>query len=333
MSLLDLSTCATVIQDQRISPEELEKPSFQNLPTEMQLQILYEAMPSRVAPVVKSSDTRPLYPLNNTPRTLLTVSKSIAEKARSVMDKEVYFVFDLDRFFWGQYHKHEQRNHLELHCEFFAKTQLVNKAQHIQRMRNFEIVIGARQISPWRFLGDESRISGHVSDTRQLYKEELRIVCDALTTLKTNIRHLIVRLPCLCSLISREAVLAEAVLPEILEPLRRLTVMKPVTIVMDHNVYQCDDPHNSGIYGRQSDPVHASKTLQMVKNLQARYGRLEGLPLSPHEETWRAVKMMNCPVMVPPIIFPYNVWNVWYALDRDLECFEERAQDYQEKRA
>lgn len=179
MGSSDLPVCAAATDNEQNAPEEFQQPSLQTLPTELQLIILRHAMPSRVIPVLKSSDTFPLHPLKNLPQNLLAVSKSIAANARSVIDREIYFVFDLDRCCWTMDQVNEARDFPVMDCDFFAKTQLVDQAQHIQRMRRFEVVLGARQFQSWGFLDDESLNGGDVSKERQLYKEKLRMICDA----------------------------------------------------------------------------------------------------------------------------------------------------------
>ncbi|KAL8963892.1 MAG: hypothetical protein Q9183_004870 [Haloplaca sp. 2 TL-2023] len=335
MSLLDLSTSAAVFDDEQDSPEKFEKPSLPNLPTELQLMILRDAMPDRVIPVLSSSDTKPLHPLKNMPQNLLALSKSIAAKARSVIDEDLYLVFDLDRDRWifEDYDTYPERNEMEIDCEFFARGQLVDQLKHIRRMRRFEVVLGARQFQPWGFLVDERLNTGNVSEQRQLYKEKLRMICDALKTSVKEIRHLVFRLPCFCNLRVGEASLAEAALLDILEPLHRLTVTKPVSFVIYHDEWQCDHVQDSRKHEQRISSLHPSKTAQLEKTLQEKYSRLQGTPLSPQEEAWKSIKISNCPADVPDVVFPFNLSELWHKLDRDPEQFEAKARQYQEEKA
>ena len=160
----------------------------------------------------------------------------------------------------------------------------------------------------------------------------MRIICDTLTTFVENTRHLVLRFSCFCSLSAREACLAETALLDIFEPLHRLSVANPVTFVIDHIAWQCDHAQDPRMHGPRNSPFHPSKTAQLEKTLQAEYGRLEGLTLSPQEETWKSVKMKNCSVDMPHIVFPCNLPEPWHDLDRDPELFIAKARRYQEEK-
>lgn len=125
-------------------------------------------------------------------------------------------------------------------------------------------------------------------------KEFLRTICDLLAT-NDNIQRLTVRLPYFCSLRHASDVpKAEAILLDLLAPLRRLRVA--------HNVrFRCCPTNNSRTTdkrktSRQARRTHSCKKSRkegLIKTLQAKLGQLDGEKLTYREETWKSIKAMG----------------------------------------
>ena len=160
---------------------------------------------------------------------------------------------------------------------------------------------------------------GYVTEGREEYKEKLRFLCDTFTAYNTNIQHLTIRIPCLCSLLPSKAALAKSHVVELLSPIRRLRVSHPTCFKITH-----DDRYHDQQARKITHNSAAAESL--IKALEARYGQLEAEELSTKERLWKDIKaddrVQKEPARSLVIEYIFDLWD-WLSLPE--ESFEAAA--------
>ncbi|KAL8943453.1 MAG: hypothetical protein Q9211_000985 [Gyalolechia sp. 1 TL-2023] len=247
---------------------------FEKLPPEIQMMVLREAMPPHgLVPwhplIFRRTDVEKPSAI---PLSLFRVNKSISAAAQYIAQKEVHLVVEVS----PDYGPHPDRIKvlgLDLKglANFWSHSALA-RIRHFRKMRNFELRLMTDHARPW---GDVDQVYFECRE----YKEKLRIISDTLAT-NPGIQHIIVQVPCLCSLDSDEKVqLARSKLLDFLSPLRRLRVTQPVTFRVTH---ENDHPEKD-----RRDPI---RTEDLKQVLRANFGDLVGENLSTEETMWRNIK-------------------------------------------
>ncbi|KAL8717747.1 MAG: hypothetical protein Q9225_005044 [Loekoesia sp. 1 TL-2023] len=220
------------------------------------------------------------------PLSLFQVSKTISSIAASVFNEEVPLVINITPA-----------------CIHFLST-VVSKfyeypsyksfahIQHFRRMQNFELNL---DFSPelWSPLFKEELDPEGISWWSR-HKEWLRTICDVLM-MNDSIQHLIVRLPCFCSLTTTDLVSqAEVIMLDLLAPLRRLRVTNVVRFDRPHYVTSLEtDDCKMHHHARGFHVCNEGLGKNLVEVLQGKLGRLDGEGLDHREGTWKMIKAMD----------------------------------------
>ncbi|KAI4088670.1 MAG: hypothetical protein LQ344_005908 [Seirophora lacunosa] len=297
-----------------VSPREKEEPNtapfrFNDLPTELQLIIIRQAIPQHGLLPFASLRLGYLddwnYP-NSIPTSLFRVNKMISAEAQAIVQEKVYLVIDVSQDF--------TRSHRSTIS--FLKTQLLSVRElpshlafanvgHFEKLRNFELDLMTEQVRPWALIEAGSR----------QYKERFRLIGDILSTFNHNIQHLTITLPCLCGIDTPESVqTAEACLLNFLAPLRRLRVAKPIAFRVEHIQ---NEPFDNPI-------VHDDfRTEHLLHMLKEHFGRLTGEELSGLEAVWRNLKAEDrTQLHAASIEVEKTLCMLWYVLDKTPTAFQ-----------
>lgn len=301
--------------------------------------VLRSTMPKRLLPVEPWHCTKDpwKYP-RPIPSNLLRVNKSISALARSIVRNEVYLVIYVgadDGLESSVIRFLNQRVRAG-----FRSPQTLAHVQHFKQMRNFELDLEPDLTHPWSFMQNmhEEDLGIPWDYQCDIHKEQIRLICDTLETFKDDIQHLIIRIPCLCSLDSipttEVAHLAETMLLDIFAPLRRLRVAKPITFRIKHGESECDlyDIEQRSWLPRRVSPYNKARTAHLKQILESNLGRLVGENLSNQEQTWKAIKAMDYLRLFPPrgkaLVDLYFLWKRLNRCPDEFEADAERVRDF-----
>ncbi|KAL8685941.1 MAG: hypothetical protein Q9218_007451 [Villophora microphyllina] len=257
---------------------------FDKLPPELRLHVFHFAMPQyglRPTPQpgedYDDSDSAchdyatKVYKESMTPIRLLSINRLLSSEAAEVLYKEVLFRIDIEpnqiRFLHGSMGTKAFPSHCSL-----------TRLSAFNHMEHFYL-----NIKMWK----GSLISQHYSpSTNERFQENLRTIADALFT-NEHIKSLRVAVPCYCARMDGENS-PQRVCDDtnrILEPLKRLRVLRPVEIVMSES---CRTPESR---------VQCTKThwIRMKQDLEASFAKLEAAPLSDMEAAWKNLKALPRP--------------------------------------
>ncbi|KAL8905869.1 MAG: hypothetical protein Q9171_006498 [Xanthocarpia ochracea] len=216
------------------------------------------------------------------PLNLLKVSKTVANFALSIQKEEMPMVINITPV--GFHFLNTLVNNIPLEYPSYKGFTYVRGFFPLQ---NFELNLNF--LSRWWCEGFEGQ--WYLNDWlwwTQL-RESLRTICDILAT-RDTIEKLSVRLPCLCTLMTPGLVAeAEAVMLDILAPLRQLRVVEPVQFVWQRCQY---GNYKKGTCTHQGHSCTPGLGESVLKTLQTEFVRLTGEELSHHEEIWKNVKAL-----------------------------------------
>lgn len=187
---------------------------------------------------------------------------------------------------------------------------------HFQHMQTFELNLDFDR--QWWSEWFEEPLNSEEEIWWARPKENLRTICDILTT-KHKMHHLIVRLPCLCSLTTpRRVEQASSVMLDLLSPLRRLCIANAVCFIwrhqinkhktQDHKIIRAEGEANNESQTQEAvndttrfeamtstDTHVCTQALgaDLIKTLQVQLGQLKGEKLSHREAIWKTIKAMD----------------------------------------
>ncbi|KAL9004689.1 MAG: hypothetical protein Q9188_002504 [Gyalolechia gomerana] len=281
---------------------------FEKLPQEVQTMVLREAMPQHG---LLPRNSRRLMEVkgdyqNAIPHNLFRVNKAISAEARCIAKKEVYLVIEVSP---DNAASTDAINVLSLNLKglanFWSHTALTD-FPHFRKLSNFKLDLMTDNVRPWFHV---DQVYFDCSD----YKEKLRLVCDALAT-NNNIQHIIVQIPCLCSLRADDTVhIAQSKLLDFLSPLRRLKVAQPVDFRITHGTDH---------WGEGTDDPNITENLKHL--LKANFGDLVGEKLSKEETLWKNIKARDRTELheAAEADVDYKLWELFETLNDYPENFE-----------
>ncbi|KAL8832650.1 MAG: hypothetical protein Q9170_004790 [Blastenia crenularia] len=247
---------------------------FENLPMELQVKIIQEAIPHKgLLPKTSlrlyNRDHKSQYN-NFIPGNLFRVNKLISSEAQSMVQKEVSLIIEVNLNVISVL----RTEFIDL-SEFWSHNEL-SHIQHFAKLRNFQIRLMVHDKNPWQNVNQECF-------PQHEYRERMRLICDTLSTFNKDIHRLVIEIPCFCSLtVGYKVSFVQAKLLNLLSPLRQLKVAHAVTFKIMH---QNDDENDlrTGV-ANSMDAAH------LVGGLESLYSRLVGEELSVPERIWKNIK-------------------------------------------
>ncbi|KAL8673297.1 MAG: hypothetical protein Q9224_007531 [Gallowayella concinna] len=259
---------------------------FEKLPVELQLRVLSFSMPQhglrsegftlqrwdpRYEPRRKAW-VRKLREEDIVPTNIFQANKSIAARALDVFNRELYMHIDVYPDYTSCRSEYEP-------SVLFPTQVSAKRLQHLKAMRMYQINV--RIDDMWYYESGELRPHEDMySWQRCMLKESLRLISDPLSSNK-NLQRLTVTIPCLCVLKEAGPVTqARSHIVDLLRPLKRLRVVKPVQLIP---VCGCDSLMDLEICNRPD-------CLHFAHCVGTELGQLKGEALSFREETWKRIK-------------------------------------------
>lgn len=258
-------------------PSSLHRASFpfEKLPTELQLMVLRFAFPengirSLAIPLARSDPAHDatllfwqgkLHTEDVIPTALFRTNRRISAQSLDIFKRQIHMHVDIMADMIGC---------LRHACSGPLWHQVCAAQQRrLGLMRSYQINIRFDFSRCSLLPADEEGFRNH-----QMFKEKLRHVSDALAQ-NANLQRLTVTIPCLC----KQTKAYKGVL-DILSPLKRLRVAKPVTF----------QPANGSEFLPDIHPCKQPACLQFARSLQTNLGHLRGKTLDHRERTWRKIK-------------------------------------------
>ncbi|KAL8951370.1 MAG: hypothetical protein Q9222_002647 [Ikaeria aurantiellina] len=246
------------------------------------------------------------------PTSLAHVNKFFANEARTFFLNRVPLIFTVNTL-----GVHFLATIIRRFTTFRSHLEYEN-VYYVRQMRTFQLNIDT---DPWSYKAKGGSLElkhGQTPAKADLveFKERLRLISDILM-LNSDIRQLIVKVPCLCNCIRVDtAAKGESDVLDMLSPLKRLRAQKPVIFRTTHDNEQCVDRECNKYIKRH-----------FVTTLETRLGRLTGEALSDKEAAWKRIKSLERPQSTGNnTSVEHGLTKLWNYLEFRPEKFWARAQ-------
>lgn len=211
------------------------------------------------------------------PTGLFRANKSISAEALSLFHNEFYFRMEVTPF--GIH----SRGHCTGHLENFDNHVELAKWRPFVNHRNYHLNIKSNAVRWASERGDVFRDPHNFKNSSERIKECLRLISDELST-RNIAQNLTLTAPCRCALKAARLVPADdAVVRDLLAPLRRIRVPNPVKITLHHDVDGCGIQH----------PCAKKACRALAGMLEESISALDGETLNHQEATWKELKALR----------------------------------------